>query len=198
MLIWNTAFQCALCEENYDYINLHLNDNSSQIHQSIVFKLWDHKTNICSYSLIAKILELLDILSLIFFRKSSIPQYQSFWYNLYFCFWFWFQKPRMCCQNNTVLVWIIWTPSDWSLMPNKYIHFKISCDFLKWFQPSVCRQCHRCCPVLIEDLNYCILIRSISWYLHSIMFVYKITILTYMCINFILLEIICIHNTEGV
>ena len=65
--------QCALAwlgDWKYDYINLHLNDNSSQIHLSIVFKLSDHKANICSYSSIAKILELLDILYfLVFFRK---------------------------------------------------------------------------------------------------------------------------------
>ena len=83
--------QCALAwlgEWKYDYINLHLNDNSSQIHLSIVFKLSDHKANICSYSLIAKILELLDILYFwYFFRKSNIPQYQSFWYNFLYTGW---------------------------------------------------------------------------------------------------------------
>ena len=62
-LDWSSKpVQCALSEYKYDYINLYLNDNSSQIHQSIVFKLSDHKANICFYSLIAKILELLDIL----------------------------------------------------------------------------------------------------------------------------------------
>ena len=54
--------QCVLCVQNYDYINLHLNDNSSQIHQSTVFKSSQHKANMCSYSLMSKILELLDIL----------------------------------------------------------------------------------------------------------------------------------------
>ena len=33
----------------YDYINFYSNDNSFQIHLSIVFKLSDHKANICSY-----------------------------------------------------------------------------------------------------------------------------------------------------
>ena len=29
---WIGAVKCALCEYKYDYINLSLNDNSSQIH----------------------------------------------------------------------------------------------------------------------------------------------------------------------
>ena len=54
-LDWSSEpVQCAFCESKYNYINLHLNDNSPQIHQSIIFKLSDHKANICSYSLIAK------------------------------------------------------------------------------------------------------------------------------------------------
>ena len=62
-LDWSSEpVHCALCEQNYDCINLHLNDNSSQIHQLIVFKLLEHKGNMCSYSLMSKVLELLDIL----------------------------------------------------------------------------------------------------------------------------------------
>ena len=55
----------------YDNINLYLNDNSTQIRQSIVFKLSDHKAYICFYPLIAKIVELLNILYFQYFFENQ-------------------------------------------------------------------------------------------------------------------------------
>ena len=46
-LDWSSECFIVCCvSKMYDYINLHLNDNSTQINQSIVFKFSDHKANI--------------------------------------------------------------------------------------------------------------------------------------------------------
>ena len=55
-------FTVCCVSKKYDYINLHLNDNSTQKNQSIVFQFFDHKANIYPYLLFAKTSQLVDIL----------------------------------------------------------------------------------------------------------------------------------------
>ena len=42
-------FNVCCVSKKHDDINFHLNDSSTQIHKSIVFKFSDHKANICPY-----------------------------------------------------------------------------------------------------------------------------------------------------
>ena len=68
----NLFFVCCVSKK-YDYINLHLNDNSTQINQCIVFKFSDHKGNIYPYPVLAKTLQFRHYIFNIFFYHTSIP-----------------------------------------------------------------------------------------------------------------------------